>query len=333
MIEIIINGLGTYVPDRVLTNNDLSAIVDTSDEWITTRTGIRERRVANQEDASSDLCVQAAERAIMDAGIDKYTIDLIIVGTSSPDMLTPSTAVVVQNKLGLRDIPAFDFNAACSGMQYGLDIARSMMQNPAYRTVLLICGDKLSSIVDWTDRSTCVLFGDGAGAVILSRVDDDHADTGDRRGVIDVIIGSDGEYSSILMVPAGGSREPASLATVQEHKHFIKMEGREVFKLAIQKMSEVITQILARNNLTIDQIKHVVPHQANVRIIDAVAEKLGIPREKMCVTVDKFGNTSASSIFLAIEEYRKKRVILPGELILTAGFGAGLTWGAAIITL
>ncbi len=328
MISVSIKGLGTYVPERVLTNDDLSKMVDTSDEWIVTRSGIRERHIARPDEATSDLCVEAAKRAIADAKIDKTAIDLIIVGTSSPDMLTPSTAVIVQHKLGLRDVPAFDFGAACSGFQYGLDIARSMMNNPSYRTVLLICGDKLSSILDWEDRSTCVLFGDGAGAIILQRTEE-----GGLPGVIDVIINSDGEFAPILNVPAGGSLEPASMKTVQEHKHSLKMEGREVFKLAIQKMSDVIMQILARNDLPIEKIDHVVSHQANIRIIDAVAERLEIPRDKMCITVDKFGNTSASSILLAIEEYRKNGTIKNGDIILTAGFGAGLTWGAAIIRL
>ncbi|MDE6432305.1 MAG: ketoacyl-ACP synthase III [Opitutales bacterium] len=327
MTNISIKGVGTYVPDRILTNDDLSKMVDTSDEWIVTRSGIRERHIARPDESTSDLCVKAAERAIKDANIDKNEIDLIIVGTSSPDMLTPSTAVIVQHKLGLRDIPAFDFGAACSGFQYGLDIARSMMVNPSYRTVLLICGDKLSSILDWEDRSTCVLFGDGAGAMILRKAEDS------QSGIIDVIISSDGEYAPILNVPAGGSMEPASAATVQKRRHFLKMEGREVFKLAIQKMSDVIALILARNNLSIDQIDHVVPHQANVRIIDAIAEKLEIPRQKMRITVDKFGNTSASSILLAIDENRRNGTIKNGDVILTPGFGAGLTWGAAIIRL
>ncbi len=327
MTNISIKGLGTYVPKQILTNDELSKMVDTSDEWIVTRSGIRERYIAHSNEATSDLCVQAAQQAIQDAKIDKNNIDLIIVGTSTPDMLTPSTAVIVQRKLGLHNIPAFDFGAACSGFQYGLDIARSMMNNPAYGTILLICGDKLSSIVDWEDRSTCVLFGDGAGAVVLCRDDTTYA------GIIDVIINSDGEYTPILNLPAGGSREPASLNTVKNHRHFLKMEGREVFKLAIQKMSDVITNILSRNNLLIDDIDHVVTHQANIRIIEAIAEKLNISSNKMRITVDKFGNTSASSIFLAINEYRQKGIIKPGDTILTAGFGAGLTWGSAIIKL
>lgn len=327
MIGVSIEGIGTYVPEKVLTNLDLCTLVDTSDEWIVTRTGIRKRHIAQRTQATSDLCIKAAEQALLDANIDKSELDLILIGTSSPDMLTPSTAVVVQNKLGLQDIPAFDFSAACSGFQYGLEIARSMLQIPSYRTILLICGDKLSSIIDWTDRSTCVLFGDGAGAMVLRRSDDPHAK------IVDVIIRSDGKYAPILEVPAGGSREPATFSTVDAHRHYIKMDGREVFKLAIQKMSEVIVQILERNNLSIEQIDHVVTHQANVRIIDAVAEKLNIPMDKMRVTVDKFGNTSASSILLAITENRKTGVIKPGDRILTAGFGAGLTWGAAILTL
>lgn len=326
-INVVIKGIGTYVPEHILTNNDLSKMVETSDEWIVSRSGIRERRIADSNEVTSDLCFKAAQAAIKDAGIDKNDINLILLGTVSPDMLTPSTAVIVQHKLGLHNIPCFDFGSACSGLQYGLEIARSMMTNSKYKNILLICGDKLSSIVDWEDRSTCVLFGDGAGALILSR-DDSYA-----QGIIDVLVQSDGEYSEILNVPAGGSREPASEGTVRAHKHCLKMEGREVFKLAVQKMGEVISEILSRNNLSINEIDHVVTHQANIRIIDAIADKLNIPPNKMRITVDKFGNTSASSVFLAIDTFKKDGIISKGDIILTAGFGAGLTWGSAIIRL
>ncbi len=327
MTNISIKGIGSYVPNKILTNDDLSKIVETSDEWIVTRSGIKERHIASAEEATSDICAQAAKQAIQDAKIDRNSIDLIIVGTSTPDMLFPATAVIVQHKLGIKNIPAFDFSAACSGFQYGLDIARSMMENGNYRNILMICGDKLSSIVDWTDRSTCVLFGDGAGAAILSTEDAKY------QGIIDVLIHSDGKYSSILHVPACGSQNFNSLKVAESYGQFIQMDGREVFKLAIQKMSDVILKILSRNKLSINDIDYFVTHQANVRIIDAVSEKLNIPQNKMCITVNKFGNTSASSIFLTIDEYRKNGIIKEGDTILTAGFGAGLTWGAAIIKL
>jgi 3-oxoacyl-[acyl-carrier-protein] synthase-3 len=324
---IVIRGIGAYVPERVLTNDDLSKIVDTSDEWIRTRTGMSERRIAADDEATSDLCIQAALLAIEDAKIDKDAIDLILTCTVSPDTLTPATSVFIQRKLGIKDIPVFDFGAACSGVQYGLEIARLMMSSSKYRNVLLICGDKLSAITDMQDRTTCVLFGDGAGAVILSR------ETNALPGIVDVLIGADGSYCDVLNVPAGGSREPASEQTVRERKHYMRMDGRTLFKLAVQKMANAISEILQRNNLTIGDVAHVVTHQANIRIMDAIAERLSVPSEKIRITIDKFGNTSASSALLAIDHYKKCGVISNGELILTAGFGAGLTWGAAIIRL
>ncbi|MDR1256077.1 MAG: ketoacyl-ACP synthase III [Puniceicoccales bacterium] len=324
---VVIKGVGSYVPERVLTNDDLSTMMDTSDEWIRTRTGIRERRIAADYEATSDLCARAAQLALEDAKIGAADIDLIILGTLSPDMLIPATAMFVQRKLGMEGIPCFDFGAACSGFQYGLEIARTMLLSPQYKNILLICGDKLSSIIDWQDRSTCILFADGAGAVVLSR------EPAGQPGVIDVLLGSNGEHSDILNIPAGGSREPASERTIRERKHYLRMDGREVFRLAVQKMGESMGKILERNNLTINEISHVVTHQANVRIMHAIAERLRIPMEKVCITLDKFGNTSASSIILAIDHHRRQGIISPGELILTGGFGAGLTWGAAIIRL
>jgi 3-oxoacyl-[acyl-carrier-protein] synthase-3 len=324
---ITIKGIGAYVPERILTNNDLSKIVDTTDEWIRTRTGIGERHIAADGEVTSDLCVHAAKAAIEDAKIKPEDIDLIVVGTVSPDMPMPATAMFVQHKLGLKDIPCFDFNVACSGFQYGLEIARSMLLIPKYKNILLVCGDKLSAITDWSDRATCVLFGDGAGAIVLSR------EWGDQPGIVDVLIGSDGAHSGVVNVPAGGSLEPASEQTVRERKHYMRMNGRELFKLAVQKMSDAIAEILQQNGLTMDEISHVVTHQANIRIMDAIADRLNIPREKMRITLDRFGNTSASSIILAIDHYRKAGIISRGELILTAGFGAGLTWGSAIVRL
>jgi 3-oxoacyl-[acyl-carrier-protein] synthase-3 len=324
---VVLKGLGSYVPERILTNDELSKMVDTSDEWIRTRSGICERRIAAEHEVTSDLCVQAAWRAIEDAKIDKTEIDLIITATVSPDMPLPSTATIIQNKLGLRDIPCFDFDSTCSGFQYGLEIAGAMLLTRKYKNILLVCGDKLSAITDWQDRTTCVLFGDGAGAVILSR------ECGARSGIIDVLINSDGAYNGILNIPSGGSMDPPSEQTVRERKHFMKMDGREVFKAAVQKMGNSIAEILRRNNLTINEIDHVVTHQANIRIMEAIANRLSIPSEKMRVTLDKFGNTSASSAILAIDYYKKLEVIQRGDLILTAGFGAGLTWGSAIIKL
>ncbi|MDR2720691.1 MAG: ketoacyl-ACP synthase III [Puniceicoccales bacterium] len=324
---IVIKGIGSYVPEHVLTNEDLSMTVDTTDEWIRTRTGIKERHIAADDQATSDLCVHAAKSAIENAKIKPADIDLIMVGTISPDMLTPATAVFVQHKLGVNNIPCFDFNSACAGFQYGLEIAKLMLLSSKYKNILLICGDKLSVITDWNDRTTCILFGDGAGAVVLSR------EQSDQPGIVDVLINSDGAYSGVLNVPAGGSQKPASEQTVRERKHYLRMDGREVFKLAVQKMWDSIAEILRRNDLTMDEISHVVTHQANIRIVDAIADRLNISREKMRITLDKFGNTSASSVVLAIDHYRKAGIISCGELILTAGFGAGLTWGSAIVRL
>jgi 3-oxoacyl-[acyl-carrier-protein] synthase-3 len=323
----VIKGIGSYVPERVLTNDDLSRMVDTSDEWIRTRTGIGERHIAADNETTSDLCVHAARLAIEDAGIAPEDIDLIMVGTISSDMPIPSTAVFLQRKLGIKNIPCFDFYSACSGVQYGLEIARSMLLNPKYKNILMVCGDKLSCVTDWSDRAMCILFGDGAGAFVLSR------GIASQPGIVDVLISSDGEYIDILNIPAGGSLEPASERTVLERKHYMKMDGREVFKLAIQKMLDSIAEILRRNNLTVADVDHVVTHQANIRIIDAIGDRLNVPPEKMRITLDKFGNTSASSAILAIDHYKKAGIISRGELILTAGFGAGLTWGAAIIRL
>jgi 3-oxoacyl-[acyl-carrier-protein] synthase-3 len=324
---VVIRGLGSHVPERVLTNDDLSKMVDTSDEWIRTRSGIVERRIASEHEATSDLCVHAAKRALEDAGMGKEKIDLIITATVSPDMPLPSTATIIQNKLGLKDIPCFDFDSACTGFQYGLEIARAMLLTRKYENILLVCGDKLSAITDWQDRKTCILFGDGAGAVVLSRK------RGVQPGIVDVLINSDGEYNSILNIPSGGSLEPPSEQTVRERKHFMKMDGREIFKAAVQKMGNSMAEILERNSLTFNDIDHVVTHQANIRIMEAIANRLDIPAGKMRVTLDKFGNTSASSIPLAIDYYRKCGVIAKNDLILTAGFGAGLTWGSAIIRL
>ena len=320
--SVKIAGFGSYVPEKVLTNDDLSKIVDTSDEWIRTRTGIGERHIADSTQFTSDLCTLAAQAAMRDAGVD--SVDLILIGTVTPDMSFPSTAAIVQRKLGLKNIPCFDFESACAGFQYGTELATMLCSK--YDRVLLICGDKMSAITDWQDRSTCVLFGDGAGAVVFSRDDE-------KSSIVDVLLGSNGNFSHLLEMPAGGSACPASAETIQQRKHFVKMAGREVFREAVLCMTSSCQEILKRNGLTIDDIDFVVPHQANIRIIEAIRERLNIPQEKVQLTVHKYGNTSASSCIIALDDLRKSGKLQKNMKILTVSFGAGLTWGASILQL
>ncbi|MDR2628504.1 MAG: ketoacyl-ACP synthase III [Puniceicoccales bacterium] len=319
-------GVGSYVPERIVTNDDLSKIVDTSDEWIQARTGIRERRIAAADQTTSDLCVCAARKAIENANIGVDDIDLILTGTITSDVVIPSTSVFVQTKLGLKNIPCFDYNVACSGLQYGIEIARSLIGSQRYKNILLICGDKLSAITDWQDRSTCVLFGDGAGAIVLSATENE-----EENSIIDVLLGANGEHSELVMVPAGGSREPASEKTVSERKHFMKMSGRDLFREAVKSMGNCAQEILERNNMSTGDIDFLITHQANLRIIDAVRERLDVPLEKVCVTINKYGNTSASSCIIALDSLLGNGKIVRGSKVLTVGFGSGLTWGAAIL--
>ncbi|MDR1402022.1 MAG: ketoacyl-ACP synthase III [Puniceicoccales bacterium] len=322
-----ISGLGSYVPDKVLTNNDLSKIVDTTDEWILSRTGIRERRIASDDQATSDLCVIAARRALENAKISPENIDLILVGTITSDMKFPSAAVFVQNKLGLQNIPCFDYNVACSGTQYGIELASALLTGTGrYENILLICGDKMTSVIDWQDRTTCVLLGDGAGAIVFSATNRE-----EENSVIDVLLGANGDFRELLMVPGGGSLEPTSAETLRNGRHFFKMMGKDVFREAVKVMCACSQEILQRNNMTIDDVDFVVPHQANRRIIEALQERLGIPDEKICITLDRYGNTSESSCIIAMDSLLQAGKIGKGSRILSTGFGAGLTWGAAIL--
>jgi 3-oxoacyl-[acyl-carrier-protein] synthase-3 len=322
-----IAGVGSYVPEKILTNADLSAMVDTSDEWIVTRTGIRERRIAGEGEATSDLCVAAARRALQAANMDVGDIDLLMVGTMTADFPLPAAATVVQSKLAIGNIPCFDFFTACSGLQYGLAIAQSMILGPGnYDNVLLICGDKLSVVTDWQDRSTCVLFGDGAGAVVLSATDRQ-----EENSIVDILLGAKGECAELVYIPGGGSKEPASEETVRDRKHFMKMVGRELFREAVAAMGNCVQEILRRNGMTMDDIDFVVPHQSNLRIMEAVGERFQIPLEKICVTIDRYGNTSASSCIIALNSLIEAGKILRGTKILSVAFGGGLTWGASIL--
>ncbi|MGN6552660.1 MAG: beta-ketoacyl-ACP synthase III [Verrucomicrobiota bacterium] len=319
-----IAGVGSYVPARVMTNADLEKIVDTTDEWITTRTGIKERHIAAENEFTSDLGTEAARRAMAKAGITADQIDLIIVATITPDMPFPSTACLVQHKLGAKRAAAFDLEAACSGFIYALEIGQQFIMSRTYDTVLVIGAEKLSSITDWTDRNTCVLFGDGAGAAILQSRPSSH-------GLLTAVMGADGGKSDLLFMPAGGSRCPASAKTVDARLHYLRMEGKETFKNAVQAMQTAAGEALRRCELDISQIKCVIPHQANRRIIDAVGERLGATPEQLFVNLDKYGNTSAASVAIALDEAVESDRIKRGDLILLVVFGAGLTWGAAVI--
>lgn len=323
--SVIIKGIGAHAPDNVVTNDDLALKIDTSDEWIRTRTGIRERRIAPEGVNTSDLAVEAAKKAIAHAGISKEDVDLLIVGTLSPDQPFPSTACLVQTKLGLRPIPSFDISAACSGFPYLLQIAKQMVASGAYKNALIIGAEKMSSVVDWEDRSTCVLFGDGAGACVLSQ--SETANT----GIIDCVLGADGSNASLLHMPAGGCAQRPSLKTLEERSHYLKMNGKEIFKIAVRVMGQATQDIIERNGLTADDIACVVPHQANIRIIDAIASRLEVPKERFLINVDRFGNTSAASIPIALEEAYRTQKFKTGDYVLCVAFGAGLTWGASLI--
>ena len=319
-----ITGVGSYVPAKILTNAHLEKMVDTSDEWITTRTGIKERRIAAENEFTSDMGAKAALRAMKMAGVTAGQIDLIIVATITPDMPFPSTACLVQRKIGARGVAAFDLEAACSGFIYALEIAQQFIMSRTYDTVLVIGAEKLSAITDWKDRNTCVLFGDGAGAAILQNRPGSH-------GLLTAVMGADGENADLLFMPGGGSRCPASVESVQSRMHYLRMNGKETFKNAVQAMQTAAEEALRRCELEISQIKCIIPHQANRRIIDAVAERLGAQPDQLFVNLEKYGNTSAASVAIALDEAVHSGRIRRGDLILLNVFGAGLTWGAAVI--
>jgi 3-oxoacyl-[acyl-carrier-protein] synthase-3 len=307
-----------------MTNADLEKMVETSDEWITTRTGIKERRIAAADEFTSDLAAHAARRALEQAGIGPEKVDLIIVATITPDMPFPSTACLVQQKIGARRAAAFDIEAACSGFIFALEIAQQFITSQTYDTVLVIGAEKLSSIVNWEDRNTCVLFGDGAGAAVLQNRPNAH-------GLLTAVMGSDGEKADLLFMPGGGSRCPATVDSVASRMHYLRMEGKETFKNAVQAMQTAAEEALRRCEIDITRIKCVIPHQANRRIIDAVAERIGAKPEQLFVNLHRYGNTSAASVAIALDEAVASGRVQRGDLILLVVFGAGLTWGAAVI--
>ena len=325
-VSTVILGTGAYAPARVLTNTELALTIDTSDEWIVSRSGIRERHIAAPGEMTSDMAVHAARLALADAKLQPADIDLLVIATITPDMPMPATACSVQHKLGLSTSTAcFDLNAACSGFIYALDTACAMVGSGRYRHALVIGVEKLSSIVDWTDRTTCVLFGDGAGAAVIG------ASARPAVGLIGAKLGSYGDCVDLLCIPAGGSNTPASTASLASRGHFLKMKGKEVFKYAVRGMEEAARDILEQHGIAANQINLVIPHQANLRIIESIAQYLELPMERFFVNLDRYGNTSAASIPIALDEARRAGRINPGDLTLLVAFGAGLTYGSALI--
>lgn len=324
--SIVISGTGSYVPEKVLTNNDLSEFLDTSDEWIFERSGIRRRHIAADGEAASDMALRASRNALEMAGIDASQIDLVVVTTVNPDMAFPSTACLLQAKLGIRNnIPCFDLSAACSGFVYGVEVATRMMQSGMYKNALVVSSEKMSSIVDWQDRSTCVLFGDGAGAVVL------RASDAENIGIVGTVLGADGSDTAMLCMPAGGSLLPTSAETVEKRLHFVRMDGREVFKHAVKIMQEKALEVLDRCGVSSEQVSLLIPHQANTRIIQSVAKRLNIPSEKVYVNIENYANTSSASIPIALDEAMRGGRIKRGDYVLFVSFGAGLTWGATLV--
>lgn len=320
-------GTGSYLPKRVMTNADLEKFVDTTDEWITSRTGIKERRIAAEDEHTSDLGAAAGRAALEQAGITAAAVDLILVATASPDMFFPATACVVQKILGAGKATCMDISAACSGFLYAIEMARHMIDAGVIRYALIIGADKLSAMVDWSDRNTCVLFGDGAGAVVLGRRPENR--TG--RGILGSYLGSDGEYGQILGVPGGGTRCPITKENIDQKLSTIKMLGKETFKQAVNAMTSASVEVLDRTGLTVEDIACVIPHQANVRIIDAIKDRLKLPTERFFMNLDRTGNTGAAAVAIALDEAHRTGRIRPGDKVLMVVFGSGLTWASMVV--
>jgi 3-oxoacyl-[acyl-carrier-protein] synthase-3 len=321
--RVVITGTGSYLPERVLTNADLEKKVDTSDEWIVTRTGIRERHIAGDQEATSDMAAVAALRAMEAAAVRADEIDLILVATVTPDSFFPNTACLVQQKIGAKRAFCFDLSAACSGFLYGIETARCMIESGGAKTVLLIGAEKLSAVTDWTDRATCVLFGDGAGAVVLR--------AGDSGGILGSVMGSDGALAELLKIPAGGSRIPASAESVAQRQHCIRMVGNEVFKHAVRCMCDAGQEVVRKCGFTMDDVKWIIPHQANMRIIQAIASRVTNGLDRFCVNLDRVGNLSAASIPVALDEAVRDGRVARGDRVLFVAFGGGFTWGASLV--
>lgn len=321
-----LKSIGSYVPKRVLTNCDLEQMVDTSDEWIVKRTGIKERRLAHDDEATSDLGYHAAKQAIQRADINIDDIDMVVCATLSPDYLTmPSTAAMISHKLGIQNVMAFDISAACTGFVYLIALAKSFIESGTKKNVLIIGAEKISSIIDYEDRSTCILFGDGAGAAIISATEDKN------EAIVDVLASADGKHGELLITPGGGSKNPIREDNVKDKLQYMKMAGNEVFKVAVKTLTNDVIQILEKNKISPSEVDIFVPHQANHRIIEAVRTKLNFPIEKTAMTIEKYGNTSSASIPMAINDMYESGRIKYGDLMLLDAFGGGFTWGSALI--
>lgn len=318
-------GTGSYLPERILSNHDLEKMVETSDEWIVTRTGMKERRIAGSEEFTSDMGAKAARKALESAGLAPAKVDLILLATCTPDYLFPNTAALIQCQIGASSAAAFDFQVACTGFIYGLSIAKAYVEAGLYQNVLLIASEKLSSFVNYKDRNTCVLFGDGAAAAVISN-------KGPGLAITETCLGADGEVAALLTLPAGGCRQPASHETVAQDQHYIKMEGKEVFKHAVRRMESAAKECLDKAHLPEEAIDWMIPHQANERIIDAIAKRFSICDEKVYKTIHKYGNTSSSTIAIALDELLHVKTVKEKENILLVAFGAGFTWGASLLT-
>ncbi len=324
LLPVGITGLGSWLPDKVLTNQDLMKIIDTSDEWIVSRTGISERRIAAEQEAASDLGIRAARKALEDAGISAEELDLILVATITPDMFFPATACIVQKELGAVNAAAFDLSAACSGFIYALAVGSQFVATGMYRNVLVVAAETLSKIVNWQDRNTCILFGDGAGAVVLQPVEQGY-------GILSFDLGADGNGGDLLKVAAGGSRKPTTMQTLQNKEHYLTMNGNEVFKFAVKIMEDTAVKSLRQAGLSTKDVDYFIPHQANTRIIDAAVKRLGLSPDKFYVNLDKYGNMSSASVPVALDEAVNNGYIRKGDTVVLVGFGAGLTWGSCVL--
>ena len=324
MQSVGIKGMGYYVPENVFTNFDFEKIIDTSDEWIRTRTGIVERRFASKDQATSDLACEAALKAIESAKISKEDIDMIILATVTPDYIAQGAACIVQNKLGLKGIPCFDLNAACTGFIYGLEVANSLVKSGLYKNVLVIGAETLSRIIDMQNRNTCVLFGDGAAAAIVGQVEEGY-------GFLGLSIGAEGEDDMILKVPAGGSKKPNDEETIKNRENFVVMKGQDVFKFAVSTLPKVTLDALEKAKIKVNDLSWVFPHQANSRIIEAAAKRMKFPIERFYMNLSRYGNTSSASVGIALGEALEKGLVKKGDNVALTGFGGGLTYGSAII--
>jgi 3-oxoacyl-[acyl-carrier-protein] synthase-3 len=319
-----ITGIGRYLPRRVMTNHEIEKMVDTSDEWIVTRTGIKERRIAAPEEASSDLAYAASQEALADAGVTPEELDLIIVGTATPDMLFPATACILQDRLGAKQAGAFDLSAACSSWVYAVAVAHGYIASGLAKTVLVAGAETLSKFTNWKDRNTCVLFGDSAGAVVMQACEP-------GSGFLSFYLGADGAGGPLIALPAGGSRIPASFESIERNQHFLQMNGREVYKFAVRCIPKAIEEAVQRAHMTINEVDLFIPHQANIRIIDAAAGRLGQPREKFFINVERYGNTSAASVPVALYEAVHSGRVRVGDAVVLVAFGGGLTWGSCAL--